>query len=601
MSPKKDPQHSTPRIDSMVRIVTAGSVDDGKSTLLGRLLYETGNVYDDQVNAVVAANGGEIDYSLFTDGLAAEREQKITIDVAYRYATFGDKKCILADVPGHEQYTRNMVTGASTADIALLLIDARSGMTQQTKRHLFIASMLRIPQICIIVNKMDTVGYEQDRFEAIKKECSDFVAKLSISSLEFIPASAVAGDMIVSRGEHMLWYEGPTVLQYITNTYVAGASNLVECRFPVQYVIRPHQDFRGVAGFIESGIFRKGTDVVVYPSGIRTTVKNIYIGDAPQQHTFANQSVVMTFEDDIDVSRGDIVVRPGNIPEHASRLDVLLCWFDEKACDPSRRYLFKHGTQTIPVRIDTVMYAINMDDLHREKNVTLQKNDVGRVHMALSQKIFFDPYTKVKGTGSGILIDELTHRTVGAITIRGSYGAKDISTDQPSSDSPILWLSGLSGAGKTTIADALAKRLRDMGERVEVLDGDRMREIFNDDLGFSQEDRARNLQRAVSLAQVLQSHGIIVIASFITPLEEHRSMISEELSQVMHIFVEASLDVCEARDVKGLYKKARAGEIKEFTGISSTFERPAHADIILDTHAQSVDESVSILMRTLFA
>ena len=242
-----------------------------------------------------------------------------------------------------------------------------------------------------------------------------------------------------------------------------------------------------------------------------------------------------------------------------------------------------------------------MDDLHREKNVTLQKNDVGRVHMALSQNIFFDPYTKVKGTGSGILIDELTHRTVGAITIRGSYGAKDISTDQPSSDSPILWLSGLSGAGKTTIADALAKRLRDMGERVEVLDGDRMREIFNDDLGFSQEDRARNLQRAVSLAQVLQSHGIIVIASFITPLEEHRSMISEELSQVMHIFVEASLDVCEARDVKGLYKKARAGEIKEFTGISSTFERPAHADIILDTHAQSVYESVSILMRTLFA
>lgn len=401
----------------LVRLTTAGSVDDGKSTLIGRLLFDCNAIFQDQLDAIKKASkqsGQEIDLSLITDGLAAEREQKITIDVAYRYFTTKKRRFIIADVPGHEQYTRNMVTGASTADIAIILVDARKGLLTQTKRHLFVASLLSIPHILVVVNKIDDMGYDQAVYEAIKKDVIDCATRLQIEDLQIMPISALRGDMVVNRGDKLNWYQGSTLYDYLENVQLVGDRNLIDFRFPVQNVLRPHQDFRGYAGKVEGGIIRKGDAVTVLPSGKQSKIKSIIYDDAEQTEAFAPQSVVLTLEDERDISRGEMIVRQKNLPEVGNHLEATICWFSETPMQPGRSYLIKHTTRTTRCQIDTLRYRLNIDTYHREPAKTLELNEMGRVYLQTHIPLMFDPYYKNRNTGGFILIDEITNATIAA-------------------------------------------------------------------------------------------------------------------------------------------------------------------------------------------
>lgn len=581
----------------LLTLVTAGSVDDGKSTLIGRLLFDVGALYEDQIESVRRADRveGEMDFSLFTDGLSAEREQKITIDVAYRYFATNKRRFIIADVPGHEQYTRNMVTGASKARVALILIDVRKGLSEQTKRHLFIASLLGIPHVAMVINKMDMVGYDEIIFEQVKKSCQHYLGKLKLSDIQYIPASSLKGDMIVERGNNLSWYQGWTVLDYLENVELATNQNLIDFRLPIQYVIRPHQDFRGYAGTVASGTIKIGEPVTIVPSGQTTTIKEIIVAGKSSDEAFSPQSIMVTLSEHVDASRGDMIVRSNNVPDVSQEIEVMMSWFDAEPLVIGKRYWLKHTTRQVPVFADTIHYAIDINSLHRQSKTNLEINDVGRVTLKTQAPLAFDAYGKNKTTGSFIIIDEISNTTAGAGIIIGR-GEKKIYTDHfaraAKKNGGVVWFTGLSGSGKTTIAKEIFSWLQEKGIETEYLDGDVLRETITADAGYTRDGRIRNLETAAFVADRLSAHGVIVVAAFISPYAEQREKFKKNIKNFTEIYVNAPIDVCEERDVKGLYKKARAGEVQNFTGISQDYEPPRNPDVELKTGEESVSESV---------
>jgi len=619
---------------SLLRLVTTGSVDDGKSTLLGRLLYETNAILEDQYESILKTSmrrgQSEVDLSLLLDGLAVEREQAITIDVAYRYFSTAKRRYIIADTPGHEQYTRNMVTGASTADLAIILLDARKGVLTQSKRHGFLVSLLQIPHMIVAVNKMDLVGYSEEVYRSIVAEYTAFSEKLNIHDIVFIPVSALKGDNVVTRSANMPWYEGLTLLHYLENVYIAADRNLIDFRFPIQTVTRPNLDFRGFAGRIVSGTIRLGEEVLVLPSGKVAGVKSIVTYDGDLKEAFAGQSVVLTLDRDIDVSRGDMIVRRNNIPLAGRSFEAILCWLDDGPMEPGATYFLKHTTRGVKAFIPRIVYKIDVNTLHREKADRLHLNEIGRVEIRTSQPIFCDPYRVNRGTGAFILVDHLTNNTVAAGMIRGvvrnvegviqQLGGEqaqrktsphtiwtgwNISRETREArhrhKAAVLWLTGYSGSGKSTLARALEKRLFDERYQTTLLDGDNVRQGLCGDLGFSDADRTENIRRVGEVARLFFENGAIVIATFISPLAAQRSFARSLIpdGRFFEIYVRCSLEVCKRRDPRGLYKKAEAGEIQDFTGVSSAYEEPQHPDIILDTDLKTVDECVEIVISKL--
>lgn len=582
----------------LLTFVTAGSVDDGKSTLIGRLLFDSDKLFEDQIEAVRKADkiDGELDFSLFTDGLAAEREQKITIDVAYRYFSTEKRRFIIADVPGHEQYTKNMATGASKAQAALILVDATKGLLSQTKRHLFIASLFRIDHLAIVVNKMDAVGYDQNIFENIRKQCLEFIEKLSLADIQFIPVSSLKGDMVVKRGENMPWYEGRTVLSYLENVEFSGSRNLIDFRFPVQYVIRPNQNERYYAGNVQSGVIRTGEEIIVLPSGRKSKINKIFVGDQERQIAYNPEAAALSLTDHLDISKGEMIVRTNNVPEKANCFNAMICWFSEESFDKNKRYALKHTTNDTHFFIDKIYYRLNIENLHREEASVLNFNEIGKVCLKSQKPLMFDPYVKNKNTGSFIVIDELTKNTVGAGVIierSENHTEKNASSNKKQNkEGAIVWLTGLSGSGKTTIAKKLIEKLNILGLSHEHLDGDEFRKELNIGLSFSESDRIKNIEIAGYVAEKLAKHGVFVVTSFISPYRSQREKMKEKNPNFFEIFVNASLENCIKRDIKGWYKKAQLGEVTDFTGISHPYEEPKNPDIVLQTDETTVEECV---------
>ncbi|MDH7481136.1 MAG: sulfate adenylyltransferase subunit CysN [Armatimonadota bacterium] len=605
----------------LLRFTTAGSVDDGKSTLIGRLLHDAKCIYEDHLAALHSdsrrAGREGVDFALLTDGLRAEREQGITIDVAYRHFATPRRRFIIADTPGHEQYTRNMVTGASTADLAVILIDALNGVTTQSKRHGFIASLLGIPHITVAVNKMDLVGYSQNAFENIVAEYAEFASKLRTQDLEFIPISALHGDNVVYRSPNMPWYEGAPLLAHLENVHIASDRNLIDFRFPVQYVLRPSGSFRGYCGNVASGVVRVNDEVVVLPSGKTSRVSRIIYDRQDVDYAFPPQPITICLEDELDISRGDMLAHPANLPWIAHELEAMLIWMHEEPLRLDRQYLIKHTTTTARGRFFDLKYVIDPSTLHRQPATNLKLNDIGRISMQLFRPILCDEYQRNRQTGCFIVIDPQTNFTVGAGLIidrlhryeaperhivhhKGHVGIEDRA--RVLGQRPVtIWLTGLSASGKSTLAYALEKRLIEEGRACFVLDGDNIRQGLNRDLGFSPEDRTENIRRVAEVAKLFNDAGLIVITSFISPFRKDRlnarQIIGNE--RFIEVFVDAPLEVCEARDPKGLYAKARAGEIPDFTGISSPYEAPESPDLHLRTDQISINEAVRTVMTFL--
>jgi bifunctional enzyme CysN/CysC len=614
----------------LLRFSTAGSVDDGKSTLIGRLLYDTKSIFEDQLEAVERASrqrgDAYVDLALLTDGLRAEREQGITIDVAYRYFATPKRKFIIADTPGHIQYTRNMVTGASTAELAIVLIDARKGVLTQSKRHGFLASLLQIPHILVAVNKMDLVDYDQATYDRIVDEYTEFASKLSIHDLTFIPISALAGDNVVHKSANMAWYEGPTLLHHLENVNIGASRNLVDFRFPVQLVIRPHQDFRGFAGQIASGSITPGEEIVVLPSGRTSYIQSITTYGSDLTEAAAGDSVILTLTDEIDISRGDMIVRRHNLPQVANQLECIICWMNEEPLNPKGAYILQHTTHQVRAFINEINYRIDVDTLHRENVKTLQLNEIGRVKITTTQPLFFDAYQLNRNTGSFILIDPVTNATMAAGMIRRRARELDEVITQPAArktstnvvwessqitremrerqkghNAAVLWFTGLSGSGKSTVARLLEKRLFEMGGHTFYLDGDNVRHGLNGDLGFSDTDRKENIRRVAEVARLAFEHGNLVLCTFISPFEDDRAFARSLLpeSRFLEVYVKCDLEVVKRRDPKGLYAKALRGEIKEFTGISSPYEEPTQPEILVETDVQSTEEIVNQIIEDL--
>ncbi|HHJ06850.1 MAG TPA: sulfate adenylyltransferase subunit CysN [Anaerolineae bacterium] len=623
----------------MLRFTTAGSVDDGKSTLIGRLLYDTKTIFEDQLDAVKRAslNRGDeyVDLALLTDGLRAEREQKITIDVAYRYFSTPKRKFIIADTPGHIQYTRNMITGASTAELAIILIDARKGVVTQSKRHGFIANLLNIPHILVAVNKMDLVDYNRQVYQQIVSDYRNFAAKLNVQDLVFIPVSALRGDNVVEKSQNMPWFDGSTLLHHLENVNVGGSRNIVDFRFPVQYVLRPNQDFRGFAGQVASGRIATGDEVVVFPSGLETRIKGIHFFKEEPDEAVAGDSVVLTLEDEIDISRGDMIVRRKNLPQKSNQLDATLCWMSDTPFDPAKTYWLQHTTRRVKALVSELNYKIDVDTMHRQQTKTLSLNEIGRVQLTTTQPLFYDRYPLNRVTGSFILIDPHTNNTVAAGMIRGQ--SRRIGDLLPQEESvveledarrkssnvvwhpgtvtramreaanghkaAVLWFTGLSGSGKSTVAKQVERRLFELGCRTIFLDGDNLRHGLNGDLGFSDADRKENIRRVAETARIGFEHGNIVLCSFISPFQADRDFARSLLpeSRFFEIFVKCDLEVCKRRDPKGLYEKALRGEILHFTGISSPYEEPKTPELIVETDLRSTEEIVAQILAALQA
>ena len=615
----------------LLRFTTAGSVDDGKSTLIGRLLYDSKAIFEDQMEAVERAsrNRGDayVDLALLTDGLRAEREQGITIDVAYRYFATPKRKFIIADTPGHIQYTRNMVTGASTAELAIILIDARKGVVTQSKRHGFIASLLEIPHILVAVNKMDLVDYDQETYRRIVAEYTEFAAKLSIQDLTFIPISALQGDNVVNKSLRMRWYDGPTLLHHLENVNIGASRNLVDFRFPVQMVLRPHQDFRGFAGQIASGSITPGEEIVALPSGRTSRVRAIHSYTQQMQEAAEGDSVTITLEDEIDISRGDMIVRKHNLPQVSNQLECTLCWMNEEPMNPQGSYILLHGTRQVRAFVAELNYRIDVDTLHREQAHTLGLNEIGRVKLTTTQPLFFDPYKLNRATGSFILIDPYTNVTVAAGMIRsrartldevveaqpearrksanvvweGTEITREMRERRNGHGAAVLWFTGLSGSGKSTVARRLERRLFERGCQTTYLDGDNVRHGLNGDLGFSPADRKENIRRVAEVARLAFDHGSLALCTFISPYRADRDFARKLLpdGRFLEIYVRCDLEVLKRRDPKGLYAKALAGQIPEFTGISSPYEEPQQAEIVVETDVQSVDDIVDLILDEL--
>jgi bifunctional enzyme CysN/CysC len=613
----------------LLRLSTAGSVDDGKSTLIGRLLFDSKAIFQDQMEALEMASklrGEEdVNLALLTDGLRAEREQGITIDVAYRYFSTPMRKFIIADTPGHEQYTRNMVTGASTADMAIILIDARNGVLTQSKRHGFLASLLGIPHLLVAVNKMDLVDYSRDRYREIVDEYTEFSEKLKIHDITFIPVSALMGDNVVEHGDRMSWYDGPTVLHHLERKTIAADRNLTDFRFPVQYVIRPHQDFRGFAGRIASGTVSLGEEVLALPSGRTTFVKGIHTADGDLESARTGQSVTISLQDEIDLSRGEMLVRSHNMPFISTKIDAMLCWMDESAdLKTDSPYFVRQTTREAQAFVRSLDYRVDVNTLHRDKNAeSLKLNEIGRLSIETSQPLFFDSYENNRETGGFILIDPSTNKTVGAGMIRGEtreiprLGPNHNETVEKSANvvwhsgkigleqriarnghkPACFWFTGLSGSGKSTLARAFEQKLFSEGKQVFVIDGDNVRHGLNGDLGFTAEDREENIRRIGHVARLMYDAGFIVLCCFISPTRDLRNFVRGLFPDgaFNEVHVQCDLDECINRDPKGLYKKALAGEIPNFTGVSAPYEEPEGAEIVINTANQTVEECLNEL------
>lgn len=616
---------------SLLRFTTSGSVDDGKSTLIGRLLYETNCIFEDQYAAVVKTSerrgDKRVDLALLLDGLAAEREQGITIDVAYRYFATAKRKFIIADTPGHEQYTRNMVTGASTSELAIILIDARYGVLTQSRRHGFLISLLQIPHLVVAVNKMDLVDYDEQTYNDIVRDYSEFSQKLDVHDITFVPISALDGDNVTNRSGNTPWYNGHTLLHILENVHVASDKNFVDFRFPVQYVLRPNLDFRGFCGTITSGTIKVGEEVAVLPSGKSSRVKSIVTFDGELELAFAGQAVTLTMEDEIDISRGDMIVRRHNIPQVANEFDAMICWMDEAPMNRKTQYLLKQTSNKVKAHITDIRYKIDVNTLHREETDAFELNEIGRISLQTSRPIFFDNYRTNQGTGSFILIDPVSNKTVAAGMIRDrTRDIKEITQSRHAEShrstnvewmdrtvssgdwearnghrGAVIWCTGYSGSGKTTVADKLVRRLFDTGHQVMMLDGDNIRHGLCGDLGFSDQDRSENIRRIGETAKLFYAQGNIVVCTFISPFKADRDFVRSILptGDFFEVFVKCDLEVCKRRDPKGLYKKAEAGEIRDFTGIDSPYEVPDQPEIIVETDIDSVDDIVGRLYEYL--
>ncbi len=607
----------------LLRLLTCGSVDDGKSTLIGRLMHDTRAIYEDQLAAIrrdsarQGTTGGEIDLALLTDGLQAEREQGITIDVAYRYFSTERRKFIIADCPGHEQYTRNMATGASNCQLAIILIDARHGVMPQTRRHSFICALLGIRHLVVAVNKMDLVDFSKATFEEIRRNYTAFVAGLGIQDITFIPISALAGDNVAAASQRTPWYPGPPLLAHLESVHIASDHNLQDLRFPVQLVLRPDQHFRGFAGALASGVVRVGDEVMVLPSRARTTVQRIVTWEGDLPEAFAPMSVALVLGDEVDCSRGDTLVRPGDEPQVAHELEAMVVWMDERPFVRGRSYLIKQTTRTVPGELDALLYRVDVNTLARAPAHSLAMNEVGRCLLALHRPLAFDLYARNRATGAFIIIDRTTNGTVGAgmIVERGERNGGDPwaqgGVDEGGADarSPIprearearagqraitLLLTGLPASGKRTLAYALEQRLFAAGRSVAVLYGPAMRRGLSRDLGYSADDRSENLRRGAEVARLFNDAGLLCICAFVAPHEvvrrRARRVIGED--RVLEVYLSAPAAVCRARDRTGMYARAEAGELKAFPGVSATYEAPEHSDLVLPTH--ELDESACV-------
>ncbi len=606
----------------LLRFLTCGSVDDGKSTLIGRLLYDSALVLEDQLLSMErdskrpsANSAGEIDLSLLVDGLQAEREQGITIDVAYRYFSTPRRKFIVADTPGHVQYTRNMATGASNCDFGVLLVDARQGVLTQTRRHACILSLLGIRKIAVAVNKMDLIDFDEARFEAIAEELAEFARPLGFELITSIPCSALRGDNVTSPSPHMHWYHGPTLLAHLETVDVSHRVTNAPFRFPVQWVNRPHLDFRGYAGTVASGSIRAGDEVVIHPSGKHVHVARIVTADGDLEMAEEGDAVTLTFAEEVDASRGDVIAAavPETAPSVSDQIAAKVIWFDEEAMLPGRAYTIKCGSQATSATVSALKYKLNVDSLDHVAGKTLELNEVGLCNITLARPLVFDPYGDNAETGSFILIDRFTNATVAAGMIEfGLRRATNVQWQELFIDKAarstikgqkpcVLWFTGLSGSGKSTIANTLEKRLHALGRHTYMLDGDNVRHGLNKDLGFTDADRVENIRRVAEAARLFVDAGLIVMVSFISPFRSERRMARELVGEgeFIEIFVDTPLEVCEARDPKGLYRKARAGLIRNFTGIDSSYEPPEQAELALSTSDSSPETLVEMLIAEL--
>jgi bifunctional enzyme CysN/CysC len=588
---------------SLLRFLTCGSVDDGKSTLIGRLLYDTKLIFEDQLAALErdsrkhGTTGDDIDFALLVDGLEAEREQGITIDVAYRFFATAKRKFIVADTPGHEEYTRNMATGASTADLAIVLVDSRQGVLTQTRRHSYIASLLGIRHIVLAVNKIDLVGYSQDVFDGIVADYMAFANDLGFLSVQPIPVSARYGDNVTLPSDNMGWYQGPALLEHLETVAIEADDAAKPLRFPVQFVSRPNLDFRGFAGEIASGSVAVGDAVTVAKSGKQSTVRRIVTMDGDLDQASAGQAVTLLLDDEVEVSRGNMLVSPGDRPHVADQFQAHLIWFDHEPMIPGRSYLLKTEADTTAASITALKYKVDINSFAHDAAKTLQMNDVGVCNVSTQTPLAFDAYRDNRVTGNFIVIDRFTNATVGAGMIDHPLRRSDnvhwqaleidrqaraaLKHQKPS----VLWFTGLSGSGKSTVANTLEKMLHAAGRHTYMLDGDNVRHGLNRDLGFTDEDRVENIRRVAEVAKLMADAGLIVLVSFISPFRSERRLARElmEPGEFIEIFVDTPIEECARRDPKGLYRKAAEGKIKNFTGISSPYERPEHPEVHLHT------------------
>jgi bifunctional enzyme CysN/CysC len=609
----------------LLRFITCGSVDDGKSTLIGRLLYESKQVFDDQLAALESdskrhgTQGDEIDFALLVDGLSAEREQGITIDVAYRYFASARRKFIVADTPGHEQYTRNMVTGASTADLAVLLVDARKGVLTQTRRHSYLAQLVGIRRFVLAVNKMDLVDYDREVFEGIAADYREFAGKIGIEHWVAIPVSGLKGDNVTERSQAMPWYAGPSLLDHLDTVELSVDADAAKpFRMPVQWVSRPNQNFRGFTGQVASGSVKPGADVRVLPSGRATRIASIVTMDGDLEEAVAGQSVTLTLADEVDCSRGDVIVAAGDPPQAADQFEATLVWMDEHEMLPGRGYWLKLGTQTVTATVQQPKYEVNVNTLEHLAAPTLALNAIGVAEIATDREIVFEPYAPGGGSpnrvlGGFILIDKLTNATVACgmlhFALRRSLNihrqhldvGRETHAALKGQKPAVLWFTGLSGAGKSTIANLVEKKLAARGRHTFLLDGDNVRHGLNRDLGFTEADRIENIRRVGEVARLMADAGLIVLTAFISPFRAERHMVRRMVpeGEFFEIFVDTPLAEAEKRDVKGLYAKARAGELKNFTGIDSPYEPPEAPEMRIDTTQMSADEAADLIVEEL--
>ncbi|MAT00333.1 MAG: adenylyl-sulfate kinase [Rhodobacteraceae bacterium] len=602
---------------SLLRFITCGSVDDGKSTLIGRMLYESQMLFDDQLSALksdskkIGTQGEEIDFALLVDGLAAEREQGITIDVAYRFFSTDKRKYIVADTPGHEEYTRNMATGASTADVAIILIDAKQGVLTQTRRHSFIVSMVGVKKVLLAVNKLDLVDYSEEVYRQIVSDYSDFAKNaLDIESITAVPISALLGDNVVEKSEKTPWYNGETIMQYLENIEVRNQRKQSSFRMPVQWVNRPNSNFRGFSGLIASGETKIGDKIRLHPGGKESSVESIVTWEGELQQASAGQSVTITLNDEIDVSRGDTIATSTDPCGESDQFQSRILWMSDNAMIPGRQYIFKSNTQTAILTLGKLKHRIEVNTLDRLPAKTLELNEIGVCNISLDKRIAFDSYDDNQTMGGFIVIDRLSNNTVGMGLIDFAlhrsenihWQKMDVSKEsrakQKSQVPKIIWFTGLSGSGKSSIANILEKKLQGLGKHTITLDGDNMRHGLNRDLGFTAADRVENIRRVGEVAKLMVNSGLICITSFISPFESERKMARSLVSEneFIEVFIDTPLSVCEERDVKGLYAKARSGQIPNFTGISSPYESPQNPEITIDTTKLSPEDAANQIL-----